>query len=71
MVACKAYIKGALVGSNIKDAEKNKDKQEGGSKEFKLAVADMMSLLLTSFSRNGMPGWEQFRPNLFLADSPQ
>ncbi|XP_024033107.1 putative ubiquitin-conjugating enzyme E2 38 isoform X1 [Morus notabilis] len=61
LVACKAYMEGALVGSNIKDRVNNQVDQNSGSKEFKSAVAGMMNLLLTSFSRNGTPGCEVHR----------
>ncbi|EXB37990.1 hypothetical protein L484_004780 [Morus notabilis] len=56
LVTCKAYMEGALVGSNIKDRVNNQVNQNSGSKEFKSAVAGMMNLLVTSFSRNGTPG---------------
>ncbi|EXB37985.1 hypothetical protein L484_004775 [Morus notabilis] len=61
LVACKAYMEGALVGSNIKDRVNNQVDQNSGSKEFKSAVVGMMNLLLTSFLRNGTPGCEVHR----------
>ncbi|XP_024033106.1 putative ubiquitin-conjugating enzyme E2 38 [Morus notabilis] len=61
LLACKAYMEGALVGSNIKDRVNNQDDQNSGSREFKSAVADMMNMLVPSFSRNGTLGCEESR----------
>lgn len=58
LLACKAYMEGALVGSNVND-EAKKSRVSG---EFKANVAIMMNKLVTSFTRNGSSDCDQFLP---------
>uniref|UniRef100_A0A5B6ZH44 E2 ubiquitin-conjugating enzyme n=1 Tax=Davidia involucrata TaxID=16924 RepID=A0A5B6ZH44_DAVIN len=60
--ACKAYMKGAQVGSVVKGRVQNANEVEkSGSNEFKQAVTRMMNGLVTSFIKNGSKDCEQFR----------
>ena len=66
VAACKAYTKGALVGSNIKDGVKNQDGPAGSSIEFMFAIAEIVHLLLDNFSQIGKPGCDELRPKIIL-----
>ncbi|KAJ0110923.1 hypothetical protein Patl1_02251 [Pistacia atlantica] len=63
LVACKAYMEGAVVGTVVvKDGIIEGGKVEkGGSSLFKTKVGQMMNILITNFTKNGSTGCEQFR----------
>ena len=59
LAACKAYLEGALVGSEInKDGGRQKQAKSSSSPKFKSDVAGMMKLLIARFVQNGSPETE-------------
>ncbi|GAY55730.1 hypothetical protein CUMW_166410 [Citrus unshiu] len=65
LVACKAYMEGAVVGHvNIKNGNPEVDQVKwSSSKEFKDKLGQMMKILVNNFTRNGSTGCEQFLPS--------
>ncbi|XP_044502688.1 putative ubiquitin-conjugating enzyme E2 38 isoform X2 [Mangifera indica] len=63
LVACKAYMEGAVVGTVVvKDGVIEGGKVEkGGSITFKTKVGQMMNILIANFTKNGSTDCEQFR----------
>ena len=65
LVACKAYMEGAVVGQVVvKNGIPEVDRAEGGSSsDFKNKLGQMMKILIINFTRNGSTDCEQFRPS--------
>ncbi|KAJ4729807.1 putative Ubiquitin conjugating enzyme [Melia azedarach] len=63
LVACKAYMDGAVVGYDVvRDGVPEIGQADGGnSLEFKHKLGQMMNILVTNFTRNGATDCEQFR----------
>ncbi|KAF3444125.1 hypothetical protein FNV43_RR13815 [Rhamnella rubrinervis] len=61
LVACKAYVEGASVGSSMNDRPQNQV-PDSSTTSFRKSVARMMSLLITTFTKNGSTDLEQYRP---------
>ncbi|XP_024987714.1 putative ubiquitin-conjugating enzyme E2 38 [Cynara cardunculus var. scolymus] len=58
LLACKAYMEGAPVGSITDEKIPN---EKSGSKSFKAAVAKLMNGLISNFSRYGVTNCDQYR----------
>lgn len=63
LVACKAYVDGATVGSvKVKDGVAEIDNEDrNASNEFKVTLRKMINVLITNFTRFGSIECEQFR----------
>ncbi|KAG8642466.1 hypothetical protein MANES_12G089256v8 [Manihot esculenta] len=63
LVACKAYVDGATVGSvKVKDGVAEIDNEDrNASSEFKVTLRKMINVLITNFTRFGSIECEQFR----------
>lgn len=60
LLSCKAYIDGALVGSNVNDRA-GSQVPDASTRNFKISVIRMMNMLITSFTKNGSTDCEQYR----------
>ncbi|XP_044466308.1 putative ubiquitin-conjugating enzyme E2 38 [Mangifera indica] len=66
LVACKAYMEGAIVGTVVvKDGVIEGGKiEKGSSSHFKTKVGQMMNILITNFTKIGCTNCEQFRTSV-------
>lgn len=71
MVACKAYMNGAQVGSLVKGGVQDVDEGDKScSKYFKDSLVGVLQMLVTDFIQIGVEDCEKFLPSAVNGNKP-